>query len=323
MINEKFTTQIVSKTEANGSIPKNKIPPYKVFLNWEIHHICNYKCSYCPASKHEEFIKEIYLPIKKLAAHWECIYKKYGSTHIQISGGEPSIYPDFFGFLQNLSCIHTVEIITNLSFDLNMIINKISNKRLRIGASFHPEFASFNEFMAKVKEIRDANFEVWVNYVAYPELMQKMEYYKNEFSAAGIRFTIIPYSGKYKNRIYPKDYSEEELSFLKDHHEKSGENRKQSYRANLIEKITDVSDDLKKKICRMGQMYAKIYPGGNAYRCCATKSLNLGNIFNDSFTLLEEPLPCDSDECLCWRCMVIGEEDRWGKHWSTINPECS
>ena len=73
----------------------------------------------------------------------------------------------------------------------------------------------------------------------------------------------------------------------------------------------------KYKICEMGQMYARIYPNGNTYRCCSSDgNTYLGNLFDRNVTLLEKPEKCyDMDNCRCWRCMVPGEESRWLHTW--------
>jgi MoaA/NifB/PqqE/SkfB family radical SAM enzyme len=296
---------------------KSKIPPYRVFLNWEIHHACNYKCRYCPPSKHEEYGKEAYQPFEKLVEGWETVYKKYGCAHIQINGGEPSVYPDFFKLIEIISKMHTIEIITNLSFDLENVLNRIPSKRLRIGASFHPEFSDFSKFFNKMKILKNEGYPLWVNYVAYPENLEKMGYYEAEFLKEGINFTILPYNGMYKDRMYPKNYTAEELKLLKKSYDAGGETGEDN--RSILDWKTNAASAAEKKICRMGQMYAKIYPSGEVYRCCGKKSLSLGNIFKNTFELLDEALQCENDECLCWRCMLINEESRWIKQWNAID----
>jgi Tfp pilus assembly protein PilF/MoaA/NifB/PqqE/SkfB family radical SAM enzyme len=70
------------------------------------------------------------------------------------------------------------------------------------------------------------------------------------------------------------------------------------------------------KICYMGYMYARIYPNGDVYRCCTDDGLlSLGNLYNGTFSLLDEPQPCGQQGCRCWRCMVPNEEQRWLHTW--------
>jgi hypothetical protein len=72
----------------------------------------------------------------------------------------------------------------------------------------------------------------------------------------------------------------------------------------------------KGKLCRMGQIYGRIYPNGDVYRCCADGGLlKLSNICDDTFKLLDEPLECTSENCPCWKSMIVCEEERWTHLW--------
>lgn len=49
-------------------------------------------------------------------------------------------------------------------------------------------------------------------------------------------------------------------------------------------------------LCRMGQMYAKVFPDSETTRCCSAESESLGN-------------------CPCFKAMFVGEEQSWQRHW--------
>ena len=79
-------------------------------------------------------------------------------------------------------------------------------------------------------------------------------------------------------------------------------------------------------VCRMGQRYAKIVPDGRVYRCCAAVHKDwgcLGNIVDATFSLTREPSPCSQrgKNCVCFRAMILGEEDKWLKHWSAVDKD--
>ena len=68
----------------------------------------------------------------------------------------------------------------------------------------------------------------------------------------------------------------------------------------------------------MGQMYTKILPNGNAYRCCLQKPEGLlGNLIDGTFKFYEEPKICVYDKCPCWVAMITNEEENWLFHWKT------
>ena len=88
-----------------------------VRFSWEIHRTCNFKCPYCwHFGKWEELEKQnIYPGLDKLIQVWKRIYDLYGKCHIDILGGEPSIYPEINELLIELIKYHEVFVTTNLS----------------------------------------------------------------------------------------------------------------------------------------------------------------------------------------------------------------
>jgi MoaA/NifB/PqqE/SkfB family radical SAM enzyme len=285
------------------------IPPHRVFFSWYINNECNYKCSFCNPQNY----KTVTIGPDKWVAIWDEIYERYGECHIHISGGEPFIYPRFIELITCLSKKHTLEFSTNLSCDIKSFIDNISPKRARLGGSFHPEFANFDEFLKKISLLKNRGFDVWVNYVAYPPHLKDMVGYKKvvEVSLPGVLFAIQPFSGEFQGHKYPQDYTREERSLmdLKDSHEVNKE---------TFDWRTDNSkNSVKGELCRMGQMYARIYPNANVYRCCVNGALNLGNLLDGTFALLEEPIPCEYDNCPCWKCMLVNKENHWKNYWLT------
>lgn len=279
----------------------------KVFFTWYINTECNYKCSYC---KPEKFTTRL-APTDTWAKIWQDIYEKYGRCHISFSGGEPFIYPGFIDILSHVTKNHTIEITTNLSFDVKPLIGKVDLKRIRMGCSLHPETADFEEFLAKLIALKKHDFEKWATFVAYPPSLQKMAYFKERIEKEGIRFSILPFNGKFNGKEYPQGYSEEERKLILDICADDEVNRKTFEFKNNPKK----ESASKQGACRMGQSYARIYPDGNVFRCCAKGALSLGNIIDGTFKLLEEPLECKIENCPCWKRMIAGEEDNWKKYW--------
>ena len=54
----------------------------------------------------------------------ESIYDKYGSMHIEITGGEPFIYDNFIYLVKEISQRHTIRITTNLSLNIEEFISE-------------------------------------------------------------------------------------------------------------------------------------------------------------------------------------------------------
>ncbi|MFA5163751.1 MAG: radical SAM protein [Patescibacteria group bacterium] len=302
-----------SSLNIKETIPRESIPPHRVFFTWDIHYRCNYRCTYCNAPKPGQggFIEARYLPIDKWLAIWGDIYERYGRCQIQLSGGEPFIYPGAMDLVIQLSKIHTLEFSTNFYWDIEPFIQNVSPDRARIGVSFHPEFADFGSFLDKALRLKRNGFEVWVNYVAYPALLKDMPGYKLEIERAGMHFSILPFTGQFEGRVFPGGYTEREMMVINEGYVAADEVNKKTIDWNMGEQ----KNKTKGKLCRMGQMYGKIRPNGLVHRCCGTPASELGNIIDGTFKLSEEPLACESEQCPCWRCMLVSDEGQWSTHW--------
>ena len=283
----------------------------RIFWNWDIHYTCNYRCSYCFLSgKWDIAAKENRYPgINKWIEVWDKIYERYGSCHIHFSGGEPFIYPDFFNLIIYLSEKHTVEFTTNLSFDAGTFIEEMDPKRARLNVSFHPEFADSKEFLEKASLLKNNGFSVSVSFVAYPAQLKEMRIMEVKCKEREIPFIIQLFRGEYKGLSYPEGYIESERNLIKFCGGNLPVNRALlNYHLNKKQKV--------KRLCCMGQKYGKVYAGADVYRCCSTGALKIGNLLDDeNFRLLDEPEPCEIEDCVCWRRMVVGEEEKWMTHW--------
>ncbi len=283
----------------------------RIIWNWDIHYACNYRCPYCfLAGKWDDAAKENRYPgIERWKEVWNRIYDKYGSCHIHFSGGEPFIYPDFIDLIDVLLEKHTLEFSTNLSFDIDDFITRINPAKVRLGASFHPQFVAFGEFLEKVLQLKIGGYPVHITYVAYPPQLKDTEVLRSECERKDIKLVIQPFRGKYKEMVYPGSYSESEKKMLKPYGASSLSSEIQ-FNFHLEEKQKE------NKLCYMGYQYGKIYASADVYKCCSTGAEKLGNLIdNEDFSLLEKPMPCEIKNCLCWRRMLAGEEDKWMTLW--------
>ncbi|MBI5241192.1 MAG: radical SAM protein [Elusimicrobia bacterium] len=289
----------------------------RVFFTWYINTACNYRCSYCKP----EQLAGRQAPAERWVEVWADIHRRYGSCHISFSGGEPFVYPGFIEILAGVTRHHTVEVITNLSCDVRRLVEKVNLKRLRLGASFHPECVDIEEFLGRVKELHKYDFEKWVTFVAYPPHLDRILHFQKRVQDAGVRFSILPFNGAWDGRTYPQGYTEAEKKVIL---QACGDDEPnlRSFKWGNGGKAEDgpaaaKSSTTKGRPCLMGKSYARIYPDGSAKRCCAPGAAELGNLIEGTFRLQEEPAPCASERCPCWKCMIPGEEERWERFWIT------
>ncbi len=302
-------------------------PPYRVHWNWELSYRCNYHCSYCPWWKKGKEEKNTFFENIELDTWrriWDGIFEKYWCSHIRFSGGEPTIYPNFFDLVSVLLEKHTVDITTNLSFDISMFMKKIKSSGISISASLHPEFDRIGPFLEKVLLLHHNGYPSTISYVAYPPHLEEIRNFKLAAEKERIMFKIIPYQGEFNGKCYPRDYTAQEKCLMEGLSEDSlnthlNELNKRWYDWNVKRDRED--RDKKGELCRMGEMYAKINPDGKVSRCCARDKDGslvgvLGDILDTSLRLLDTPKPCEANNCPCFKSMHVGfEEDRWLSLW--------
>jgi MoaA/NifB/PqqE/SkfB family radical SAM enzyme len=198
-------------------VPISGMDDMPVFYNWEIHYSCNYRCTYCPftvAGWHTFSDKNVYPGLPRLTEVWTRMHELYGKGHIAISGGEPATYPSFIPLIRMLTGMHSVELNTNLSFNAEKFAAEVDLRRVRLAATFHPQFVDFDTFFRRAVFFREKGLDIFVNYVSYPDQLEEMWRYKREFKAAGMAFHIMPYNGVHQGRVFPQDATEREKALV-------------------------------------------------------------------------------------------------------------
>ena len=272
-------------------------------FRWDIHYKCNYRCPYCYYyGRWQETLRiNKYFSVKQWLDAWHRIYEKYGSAHITISGGEPTIYPAFFDLIKELSREHTLDIFTNISCSKNQLVNflsQLNSHRLYFSTTFHPLFTSFEDFLEKVLIIKERGVLSGINYVAYPPELKRINYFKDKFLNNELYITILPFRGRYNDIVYPQGYTEEE-KHLFDHQSSDSTLTKKEILDQLLCPV-----EAKGKLCCAGQKYAVINYDGQVYRCSHDKKI-LGYFFDRDFLLLHHPLSCESEICDCEFMLLV------------------
>lgn len=299
------------------SMPKfpRTAPPYRVYWCWDISYVCNYKCSYCII---DTWRQTTYLTPEEWKTIWDSIYELYGSTHIRFSGGEPTVYPDFWRILRYLGEHHTLNITTNLSFDVEAFVREIKpvadKARLVVSASYHPEFVEAEDFIKRILYLKENGICASASMVSWPAYLKNAKAAMDMMQRNGIQFLIIPLQGTHFGKQYPESYTDEERVLLQ---------KLSVLTSNPVSKVMadfklqDHPEDNKARLCRMGQNAAVLRPNGDAYRCCCfEKAAYLGNIIDGTFKLLDEPAYCGLKPCKCYKAMLVGDEERFSGLWN-------
>lgn len=279
-------------------------PKIKKSFSWDIHWKCNFRCPYCWwHGRWEDVSRQNYYPgTARLIEAWKRIHDLYGQAHVDISGGEPTIYPGFLEFLSALLEYHTAGINTNLSQDAGAIAQGITSnlQRLRFNATFHPLFCEADEFIDKACFLQDRKFNIGVCYLAWPPQIRHIPMYRQKFEKRGFQLAVLTFWGSYNGKSYPADYTEEEKAIVSPNlGRRSGEEFQ-------IEPLVTLG-----KKCNAGCAYATMHPDGKALRCGGgsweKEDDSIGNLFDPDFKLLDEPRPCTSRHCPCneWAFLLV------------------
>ncbi len=240
-------------------------------IAWDIWLYCNYDCNFCN-SKTAIFPKEL-KTAKELIGVWEKVYKKYGRCRIYITGGEPFLYPSFIDIIVKLSKFHDLHITTNLSFNIDELINlNIRRDCLFINATFHPFYQEIYKFVNKVCILKKNDYEISATYMSDDLQMTELLNYKNIFLKNNINFSPVETNCNEARNNAVKD-------FLISGFEKKEE--------------SEVSHE---SLCNAGYKYLVVNSIGDIFICSMNKN-KIGNIFADGLTFLSKRNFCDK-ECI-------------------------
>ena len=264
-----------------------------VTFGWDLCHRCNYRCPYCGVwNDHPE--NDVLLSPAEWEKIWGRIYDLYGRCRLYVSGGEPSVYPNFAELIRVLARKHFPEICTNLSWDVGMLITELKPDQLRIAPTFHPSFADFEVFFRKTVAVKEYLPDAQVYYVAHPNQIKDMPARADRFRAEGIKLIPLPLRGA----GYMIN-SEEEKKIIESLSPYNGSEKLQYQLANISPKG---------RLCRAGKEYAVVRVNASVDRCSQYATGSVGSITDAAFKLFAETAKCEKDYCPIESQWIIQDE---------------
>jgi len=208
-----------------------------------------------------------------------------GNLTLDITGGEPFLLPGFIDMLKAFNDNIKVAITTNTKCDLTKFVQEISpEKILSLTCSLHPsQSMNIEYFIGKILLLKNRGFPVSVNYVAYPEQLWLIPYFKELVEQVGVRFHVDPYGPGPKR---PYELSEREKEFLSRF---VGTDRHDFF--NLEPKMYR---------CSGGMNFFSVLPNGDTYTCVTKRYVKehfVGNVFDENFKPYDEPVKCNAISC--------------------------
>ena len=278
---------------------------------WTCTTYCNYNCSYCPSSLHDN--KHRWPSNYQSVIDFINTWRKGSPVTLDILGGEPTLWPKFEQFCNDVinSSEHKTKIIfsSNGSRTLNYW-RKFNAKVTNLGLSFHPEEADIDHFEAVVEELSNRyNLQIWLM-LSYPHLDIVKEMY-NRLEKYNIDITVYSVvdfenkTGKITNKAEYQEFSE---NYSKRVQRNSVVLPYMLYKTDGV--TTEPVDEqflinsnqsaFKGWKCFVGRDTLYIQPNGDIFGSSCGASKCYGNIHNPSeINITAEPVICPYKYCGC------------------------
>ena len=244
---------------------------------------CNNRCPYCLAFQVNDPM--IQVPFRDYREWVEAWNRFEGELLLDITGGEPFLFPNLIELINELKSTTRVAVTTNAKCDLTRFVQEVSpEKCVSITASLHPSTTMNTEhFLGKIQLLKQRGFRVNVNYVAYPEQLWMIPYFKEQVEACGIPFHVDPYGPGPKR---PYKLSEQEEAFLRRY---VGMDRGDFFNKEPV-----------LYRCSGGMDFFSVLPNGDIYTCVTKRYVEenrVGNLFDENFKPFDEPIACKAISC--------------------------
>ena len=263
---------------------------YGVFLNLS----CNLPCEYC--------VQKISLPqqpsakypivsgskwVEALNAITNRTRKKFlrfpKKKKISITGGEPSLHPDFVYVINNLDKDWRITVTSNFTspfFNKGIkFLKKIKRRRnLKFNASFHFMYTPIEKFIENVLKVKKCGFFVHsIFIVAHPAYMKEIEGYKQRLLGIHPIVKLQRFFGRHNGNLFPCESAYDIVCEQED-----GIRNYEAYREGFNQSVK------KDVYCRMKKVL--FAPNGDIYNChyklyTAHKD-KFGNIFDRSLHII-------------------------------------
>jgi MoaA/NifB/PqqE/SkfB family radical SAM enzyme len=185
---------------------------------WAITGRCNFDCAYCIVDR-EHRINDVIRDID-IQACVRTLNNTKKIFNVYFTGGEPFLVPRFVELCKALCERHFITIASNLSRSTVMdFAREIDPKRvLMVNASFHGDelmrHNAYGTFVANFRKLRDQGFCIKASEIAFPEIISKVQYYRDLLRKEGIDLDFNPYIGNYDGKRYPAAYTSREIKYF-------------------------------------------------------------------------------------------------------------
>jgi MoaA/NifB/PqqE/SkfB family radical SAM enzyme len=274
----------------------------QIKVEWNLGKRCNYDCSYCPESIHDNYSPHTPIDILERTVDRLCALGK--PLRISLTGGEPAVHPDIedlFDYFKRKD-VFWVNLTTNGTRPAKWYLdNEMFFNHLVFSLHFEHDW---QRILRTINEFYDATErDFFVNVMAHHDHMADVRFVVERLKDVGIRYAVrrIRWTEGDHNIFDDMRYDGKDLEWLisQDATAKPNCRVDEEYIVHANDIIKKKQNQFKGWTCSAGIESLMINWDGEVHRATCRVGDSLGNIYNDTFVIPTDPVICTRDWCTC------------------------
>ena len=274
----------------------------QIKVEWNLGKRCNYDCTYCPSSIHDNFSPHTDINVIEKAVDQLVVLDK--PIRISLTGGEPAVHPDIEDLLEYFKRkgIFWVNLTTNGTRPSRWYLqHEMFFNHLVFSLHFEHDW---RRVLTTILEYYDGTqIDFFVNVMAHHKYMEDVKFVVKKFKEIGIKFAVrrIRWTEGDHNVFDDMRYDGEDLEWIIQQDATVKPNcsidDSRTLHANDIIKLHQ--NNFKGWACNAGIESLMINWDGEVHRATCRVGGSLGNIYHGTFSVPTDPVVCTRDWCTC------------------------
>lgn len=255
---------------------------------------------------------------------WQSAFEATGETWLlHITGGEPTIYPDFVELCERLTKRNFISLNSNLSHrSIQQFSGAVDPARVSfINAGLHLEErnarADQETFVRNAGSLRGAGFPILISLVATPRALAQFDEAVELLGPIGLYPIPKLLRGPLDGSVYPAAYTESDKRLFRKFSATArdfyqfidGWSERPSIDMLHDDQFLDTGEpSFEGALCDAGYRFVQINPDGHVSRCGAVDMG--GNLLAGTFVRRKGAEPCDTRHCYYFCLKYSHQENR-------------
>jgi len=272
-------------------------------VEWNLGKRCNFNCSYCPSSIHDNTSPHTNIEILKATV--DKLVNLNKSIRLSLTGGEPTVHPKFeelVNYAKNKG-ISWISVTTNGTLPFEFYIKQRVDQYV---FSVHMEYdiKRVLNTIVNTKELFPG--KILVHVMAHQDYMKQTRYIAGALSASNIPHAVRRVRWTQGNHDLFDDmrYNADDLEWVKEYEATVDANCVITNDQTI--KMMHANDIIKLHLnkyrdwsCNAGLESLMINWDGDVHRATCRVGGSLGNIYEGTFVVPDTPITCDRNFCTC------------------------